>query len=396
MNAQKIYGHLFPLVSERLKRDLHNLLSKGIQNVEGRHCVTGYSFGELFDWDMYFENLALSYFGISEYCKSGIECFLDRQKENGFISRTLGVKWPKDRQHFKPFIAQTALLFLKQTGETLWLLQGYYEKMKRYLDYWLSEEYDSNKNGLPVWNSADHSGMDNQDERGGSIDSYICEGVDLAVFLVREYEAMAKLSEAISKDSDCVYYRTQSNELKKKISEVFWDEKDGFFYDINVRTGQFIKCKTVAGFSPLWVGAATQNQAKRLVEEHLLNTDEFWLEFPVASMSKLEPGYRQEKYDYETCCNWKGTCWIPSNYYVFHGLIKYGFKKVAGELAEKTLKMLLKNDNTREYYNAETGDGLGLNPFWGWSILGYFMLLEYETGYFPSEPDTQYISHLWT
>ena len=32
----------------------------------------------------------------------------------------------------------------------------------------------------------------------------------------------------------------------------------------------------------------------------------------------------------------------------------------------------------REYYNSETGEGVGLEPFWGWSLLGHFMMLEEE------------------
>jgi len=42
--------------------------------------------------------------------------------------------------------------------------------------------------------------------------------------------------------------------------------------------------------------------------------------------------------------------------------------------------------STREYYNAETGCGLGLDPFWGWSSLAYLMPLEQELGYDPTDP----------
>ena len=51
------------------------------------------------------------------------------------------------------------------------------------------------------------------------------------------------------------------------------------------------------------------------------------------------------------------------------------------------VSLLMKNEGTREYYDAETGDGLGLDPFWGWSLLGYFMPLEFHERYDPSGID---------
>jgi len=51
----------------------------------------------------------------------------------------------------------------------------------------------------------------------------------------------------------------------------------------------------------------------------------------------------------------------PTNYMVFHGLLKYGYTDAARELADKTFHMVLQESATREYYNGETGSGQGLN-----------------------------------
>ena len=37
------------------------------------------------------------------------------------------------------------------------------------------------------------------------------------------------------------------------------------------------------------------------------------------------------------------------------------------------------------YYNTELKTGNGLDPFWGWSLLAYFMPIEQQFGYFPDE-----------
>lgn len=371
-------------VADRLKTDIERLANNGVHLINDLECVTGYSYKEFYDWDLYFECLALSYFGVSEFARNGIDIFLAKQRPDGYVPRTQEFVWVREGQQFKPFLCQLALLYLRQSDDSDWV-GSVFDKLTRNFEYWFSDEYDASKSGLPVWNSADHTGMDNVDERAGAVNSYVCQAVDLAVYLVRESQALAQMAMELKRTSDAEKYHAKANELKDKIQTHFWCEEDGFFYDRNIRTGDFIKVKTVAGFAPLWVNAATKEQADIIVKQHLLNPNEFWLEYPVASMSKLEPGFRQQPYDYEECCNWKGPTWMPTNYFVFQGLRQYGYLDEAKILAEKTIKMLLKNENTREYYNSETGEGIGLNPFFGWSILGYFMSIELENDYSPAD-----------
>ena len=178
-------------------------------------------------------------------------------------------------------------------------------------------------------------------------------------------------------------YRAHASALKKTINTVFWDENDEFYYDRNEKTGARIRVKSVAGFVPLWAGVASLKQAERLVKEHLLSPHEFWIKYPVASYARTEADYYQGSHNE---CNWRGAAWIPLNYMIFHGLIHYGYKDTARQLADKTFRMAL-DDNPviREYYNGETGEGIGMNPFYGWSSLAYVMPLEEEQGYDPTD-----------
>jgi glycogen debranching enzyme len=308
--------------------------------------------------------------------------FLSRQEPDGFIPLTLGITYPKPNQMFKPFLAQLAVLGSQQTGSYEWLREKDYGQLQKYLHRWFA--YDADHNGLPTWNSSDASGMDNQLSRSGDFDSYFDEGVDLACYLVRELQAMAIISGKLGKTKEQNEYQQHAKELTKLINDVFWDEKDGFYYDRNEKTGKKIRVKSVAGSFPLWAGVATPAQARRLVREHLFNEKEFWLAYPVATYAKTEPDFYEGTTKGE--CNWRGNTWIPSNYMIFHGLIKYGYDKEARELADKTYKMVLDmNPVTREYYDSETGQGYGMNPFWGWSSLGYIMPLEYKLHYDPTD-----------
>ena len=53
------------LVVPKLQTILDDIKAKGIVYSHFRDCVTGYAYHELYDWDLYFETLFLSHFGVS-------------------------------------------------------------------------------------------------------------------------------------------------------------------------------------------------------------------------------------------------------------------------------------------------------------------------------------------
>ena len=402
-NVAKEYGigdtKDFLLRIDEVNRDI---AARGVVLYEpdGRKLLTGYAYHEMYDWDLYFENLYMSYFGISDYCFTNLKSFLDRQCVNGFISRTLIEK--RERQHFKPFLAQIAELGSRQTGDYTWLEErgdrgrvqigpafraiSYYEQLALSIDYWM-RYCDFDRNGLPVWNSSDHSGMDNQISRAGKLDEFRYEGVDLACYIYRELRAMESMARKLGKTDDAKNFHVRASLLADKINTVFWDEEDGFYYDRDEHTGELVKVKSVAGFVPLWAGIVPPRRAERLVEEHLTDPAQFWTAYPVACYARTEPDYVQGDIR-DWGCNWRGTTWIPANYMIMHGLIDYGYGDIARELARKTLELVYgRNAVTREFYNGESGEGLGLKRFWGWSALAYMMPFECEAGYDPSKLD---------
>ena len=372
-------------LKRRLMQVNQDIKSKGLHPYPGSKddLLTGYAYGEYYDWDLYFENVYLSYYGVNKYCFSNLQVFLSKQAPDGFISRTLGMVNKRPTQMFKPFLAQLAVLGSQQNGTGYeWLRGDDYVHLQRYLARWFA--YDKDGNGLPVWNSSDASGMDNQFSRSGQVESYTDEGVDLATYLVRELRAMAIISGKLRMPKEQQQYEEHARRLTKQINDVFWDEKDGFYYDRNEKTGERIRIKSVAGFFPLWAGIAPPERAARLVKEHLMNPKEFWSKYPVPSYALNEPDFYEGTRNGE--CNWRGDTWIPANYMIFHGLKRYGFEKEAKLLAEKTQELALaRNAVTREYYESQSGQGHGMNPFWGWSALAYVMPLEDKLDYDPTD-----------
>lgn len=377
---------------------IDSLMKKGImiEPNSGLKYFTGYDYKTLYDWDQYFESIVQIYMGWkSEYIKNGVLLFLKNQQDNGFIPRSVPSNSWHDNEHVKPFLAQISLMVYKEYNEKDWILNtAMFARLQKYLDYWLYD-MDSNKNGLSEWMSAPHTGMDNQHERAGFWLDRCSEGVDLNCYLVRETSAFAELATLKGDKKLANKYNQISNELKVRIQKEMWNPADGFFYDLKVNPdkplsksaqdgarmnhernmGKYIPVKSAAAFTTLFAQVATPEQAQSLVFKYLFNPREFWSAYPVTVLSKSEPWYSTGYMPSDVGCSWRANTWMPTNYMIFHGLKYYDYFDLAKLLANQTNDLMAKSGSC-EYYNTETGEGLGLNPFWGWSLLGYFFDLE--------------------
>jgi hypothetical protein len=377
---------------------IDSLMQNGILTDAGTglQFYSGYKYKTLYDWDQYFDTIVEIYMGWpSKYIKNGVIIFLDNEQQSGFIPRSVPADQWDVKEHAKPFLAQIAYLVYKTYGEKDWILtEPNFTRLKKYLDYWLNE-MTIKKDGLSVWMSGPHTGMDDQHERAGYWEDRQCEGVDLNCYLVLETLAFSKLARLAGKDDLAKKYENISEERKQTIRKLMWDDKDGFFYDRkadpqkplskmlweysqlnNLSANQSkIPVKSIESFAVLWANVATPEQAKRIINEHLFNPREFWSTYPIAVLAKSEPWYSTIENPADMGCNWRANVWMPTNYMVYHGLKSYGYNDLAAIVAKRTEELIAASGN-REYYNSETGEGLGMNPFWGWSLLGHFFELE--------------------
>lgn len=362
-------------------RELYHLLSyhmhKGVRLMpeEQQPFFTGYEYGTLYDWDQYFEGLIQLYLGWPTlHISNAILMFLNRQDERGHIGRSVPDRWRHDM--VKPFLAQLALCAYHADRDLLWLTGEPYLRMTRYLDNWMDAK-DRRGGGLSTWMSAGHSGMDNQHERAGSGTDAFCEAVDLNAYLVREARAMARLAELMNRPDDATRFTQRAEQRATAVREQLWHEEDGFFYDRDARDGSWIKVGYAGAFAALWAGVATAEQAKRMVQEHLLNEARFKRPWPVPALSADAKGYHVgfAAGDHPRCCSWRAHTWIPTNYYTVAGLRRYGFAREADWITDRTWEMFLTHP-FYEYYVTESGLGTGLRPFWGWSSLAMFMPIE--------------------
>ena len=346
---------------------------------------SGYPGRTLYDWDSYFEGIVRTELGWSaDLMVNAIEIFLDAQQPDGFVRRVNDPNQPnEDNEMAKPFLAQSSLIISRKLSNTEWLSDNYYGRMRKFLDYWLTK---LTKDGgrLSYWSSSPHTGMDTQHERAGFWKSDYDNGVDLNSYLYRECVAFALLAEAKQKHDDAAWARSKASDKKAAVQQQCWNENEGFYYDVDNRTGKQIPIKSIAGFAPLWARIATRQQANRLVDDHLMNPKEFWRNFPAPSLAATEKGYSETYLQDDIGSLWRATTWVPTNYYLMHGLSYYGHLEIANQIAEITYREVNRIGDY-EYYLTDSEKGVGQYPFCGWSMLAYLMPWEMKHRIDPTE-----------
>jgi len=154
------------------------------------------------------------------------------------------------------------------------------------------------------------------------------------------------------------FSKTQIDLISKAMrAELF---EDGVYWSVIARGDKYEKVKvaTWAHFAPLFADLYTPEEAKQVVEKHLFNKETFLSPFGIRTVSRQEPSYNPEGF-------WRGPVWMVPHWFIYRGLVKYGFKKEAAMIRDKS-QALLEREGFREQYNPETGKGLGADNFtWG-------------------------------
>lgn len=292
----------------------------------------------------------------------------------------------------KPCLAQhAAFLTQMNNGDAEWLREKFLNL--QYFVKGYENRYRDAATGLYFWKNDVMIGVDNDPctffRPDGSSASIL-----LNCFMYKELKAMTYLCGRLDFKEKAEEYNNKAEDLKTAIQENCWDERDGFFYSVDLNLKPVVpgaryhsgaprtwncliqRIGVWSGFLTMWADIATPEQAKRMVEENYKNTKTFNAPYGVRSLSKMEKMYCIKASGNPSC--WLGPVWGISNYMVWRGLVKYGFIKEARELASKSIvlfgKDFEKNGLLHEYYHPESGAPI-VNPgFKNWNYLVLNML----------------------
>ncbi len=122
----------------------------------------------------------------------------------------------------------------------------------------------------------------------------VCYPIDFNAQMALAAFYISELADIIN-DKDTNYkYRKAYFSLKTKINTLMWDEKDGFYFDLD-RNEKRLKVKTIASFWPLLAEIPNEARGEQLIE-HLVDPREFGVENPFPTLAvrdrALRPGGR--------------------------------------------------------------------------------------------------------
>lgn len=193
---------------------------------------------------------------------------------------------------------------------------------------------------------------------------FIVEDVMFNSVLIAADRAMARIARAIGEPVE-----VHDERVRRGISamnEHLWSEADGLYLARDVRSGQRLGVRHLAGFLPLFAGVPNARRAERMLQEldspGFAPSAEGW---SVVGCDRREPGFNPQSY-----C--RGPIWINLDWMLARGLEDASDRLHDERYRERAATIdaaargLIEREGFREYFHAETGRGLGADRF-SWS-----------------------------
>ena len=293
----------------------------------------------------------------------------------------------KSRNLAKPVFGQLGLLASDQIGSARWL-EPHFDSILRFYDAWTM--HNSSPIGLLVWGDDVAIGDDNDPTTFGR-PFFSSANLLLNCLFYQDLLDSAELARRLGRSADHDRLRSQAAELARRVQTYCWDPRDSYYYTVDVqcvdRRAELIptvargmdmswqclplRIQMFTGFLPLWCGIAPEQNAQKLVSTNYLADDRLCARWGARSLSDRETMYSLEFSSNPS--NWLGPVWIIVNYFVWKALQRYGYKKEADALADKTILLLSRdlevNGSLNEYYHPDTGRALSHKGFMDWNLL---------------------------
>lgn len=228
----------------------------------------------------------------------------------------------------------------------------------------------------------DWASMDNSPRN-----KYLGMGVDITSEMAMLAGQLIEIMEILEKAGDV---RPEFEERKERlkqdreetaaaINKYMWNEKDGFYYDVDDNLSQ-TGIKTIAGFFPMLAGIADEHQKSCLIK-WLNDKETFNRVHRIPVLAANEEGFCPEG------GYWSGSVWAPTNALVVLALEQNGYHELAAEIGKNHMDVLSqvyeKTGTIWENYPADsvTSGDADNKDFVGWSGIGSILfLLEYGIG----------------
>lgn len=182
--------------------------------------------------------------------------------------------------------------------------------------------------------------------------NYLLLDAELALAEIAEAADAADAAEAARA------HRDQARRLHGALLDALWDRETGRVGARDVRTGIVHTTPTVAGLTPLfdpWLPADLREATVAMATGPSFAGG---VRYPLPSTGVYDPAFDCRRY-------WRGPTWINTNWLVWCAARRSGLTGLAAQIRDSSLA-LVKDHSFREYYDPQTGRGLGAERF-SWS-----------------------------
>jgi len=358
----------------------------------------------LFCWDTYFASYMLSLDNKELAYANAIE-ITKEITSSGFVPNFAGGTGSSlDRS--QPPVGSFVIREIYRHYREKWFLEEVYDDLLTWNKWW---EKNRVTKGLLCWGSNPYKGymkdpsavMNVNQRMGAALESgldnspmydgmafnakthqMMLADVGLTSLYVMDCDALADIASVLGKTGDEKELRAKATLYRNNLSKL-WDNEKGFYFNRKTNDDQVSYRISPTNFYPFLAHAPTQSQAKRMINEHFYNKDEFWGEWILPSISRNDADFSDNEY-------WRGRIWAPMNFLVYLGMRNYGLSDARRDLTEKSADLLLKSwmgeRHVFENYNSVNGigDDVGSSDmFYHWgALLGFISLI--EKGFVPS------------
>jgi putative isomerase len=351
----------------------------------------------LFDWDTFFAATMAS-IGDKDLAYANALETLCEETPQGFVPNYARAGNWKSTDRSEPPVGAITVLGLYRRFHDRWFLEDAFKPLLGWNRWWNEHRQmqgfivlGSDPENEPVnvddgskgtWQGAVYeSGLDNSPMYDGTFynkQTHLLEYADVGMtsLYIADCDALAEIADALGKGAEAKELRERAERYRAKL-QTLWDEKSGMFLNKDLHSGKMNTRLSPTNLYPMLAKAATPEQAKTMIEKHLMNPAEFWGEYVIPSIERDDPAFKDQQY-------WRGRIWGPMNYLVYLGLQNYQHAAVRKDFAQKSYELFLKEwrekGHVHENYNAITGTGDDVESsdrFYHWgALLGYVDYLE--------------------
>ncbi len=248
--------------------------------------------------------------------------FLDRQSEAGqFPFRFVDISnpnWggqpqPRNMNHMQECVSFMRLCleaYHLNPGDSSYLASTYEAGCRR--DQWMVEHRMQTGRGLVEMYCGYDTGHDNSERlRGMKYEGWVCEdggymptdcpvapmlATDMNANFYGNRIALAEMADLLGKPEEAAAWRKKAEEIREKIFELLFDEKDCFFYDVD-KHGKRRRIKSIAITNVILEDVCSPALVDEIYERHLANPEEFATPYPFPSLAMNDPRTRPHKHN---------------------------------------------------------------------------------------------------